>query len=35
MFVYLNLDKIDLKQHVYRTISYERLIELFTSKKIH
>ncbi len=33
MFVYLNLDEIDLKQHVYRTISYERLIELFTSKK--
>jgi hypothetical protein len=33
MFVYLNLDEIDLKQHVYRTISYERLVELFTSKK--
>ena len=31
--MYLNLKDSDLKKYVYRTISYERLIELFESKE--
>lgn len=31
--MYLNLDEADLKKYVYRTIPYERLVELFTTKK--
>lgn len=31
--MHLNLDEAELKQHAYRTISYTRLIELFTTKK--
>ncbi len=30
--MYLNLDETELKQYVYRTISYDRLIELFATK---
>lgn len=31
--MYLNLDEAELKQHAYRTISYDRLIELFETKQ--
>lgn len=31
--MYLNLDKKELNQHIYRTISYDRLIELFQTKQ--
>ncbi|MGJ3440663.1 DUF2971 domain-containing protein [Pseudomonas sp. Je.1.5.c] len=31
--MHLNLDEADLKKYVYRTIPYERLVELFTTAK--
>ncbi|EJM10594.1 Protein of unknown function (DUF2971) [Pseudomonas sp. GM21] len=31
--MHLNLDEAELKQHAYRTISYARLIELFSTKQ--
>ncbi|MBX8575218.1 DUF2971 domain-containing protein [Pseudomonas cichorii] len=31
--MYLNLDETDLKKYIYRTISYERLIELFSTNR--
>lgn len=31
--MHINLDETELKQYAYRTISYDRLIELFTTKQ--
>ncbi|EJM23335.1 DUF2971 domain-containing protein [Pseudomonas sp. GM25] len=31
--MHLNLDDTELKQYIYRTISYDRLIELFSTRK--
>ncbi|KIU54413.1 hypothetical protein QV12_01020 [Pseudomonas putida] len=31
--MHLNLEEKELNQHIYRTISYDRLIELFTTKQ--
>lgn len=31
--MYLNLDEAELKKYVYRTVSYDRLVELFKTKK--